>query len=1076
MSSTQSRSRQRGFSLVEVMVATAILVIVMVGILTLYDRANRVFKSGNESAEMQQNVRIAYERMLGDIRMAGFDYKRGGPLLPQQQPAPWAATRQYSSGTIIVPTTPNGLMYRAANDGTTGTTEPSWPTSGTVVESGATPPITWVTVGGTVYEQPDEQIEYAGATAVTIRANFNYSVNPIATDHGEENGSGGRANLESSQFPMVTTGNDEIVTYALRKTGVAAGTAPNNQSVNMFLDINAGGTAARTAYPGSTYPRERAAAITGVDLTNNNPPYTLYRFTFDADGSVVATPLADNIRSMNFFYYQDTQGVQPLTDTAGNIASDFGGAGQYDAAAATGWNDPNRLVRRRIRAIRVRLIGMNSNPDLNYTDSTTANGQFSALTTAGVPQFVADTAGDHYRRLTVDTLVVPRNLGMTGMPQNFLTTPPAPTMTSVCIGYCGIAVLSWNPNTSNPNESYVVSWDTDLAGNFAHSASAGTANTLAIDLTQQDLTQTFYFRVTATNAAGSVISTNTLSAQAINATTPSAPNILTVSGGGGIPPISGKVHVAWPAPVTNAGGTITCNPSGIPPASSYLREIKGFRIFRDTSQNFNASGTTAGSGNCIVDENAAGPGAPQTDGYGNYTYDDQNVACGQTYYYRVQTVEWCVVNAAYNTSGISQSVSDYYPVNSNPAVAGQSGTTGTPQVPVRPDIAPVAPAAPPIGMTNSVCNSGMNTCTPINMRFQKVTLDTTGNPVAIDTYDYQRRQILNGVPGPWVLNPNGQITGAIAMPGNYVTKIDTAPEHDSLTLLNYSYEYQVRAVQQNPCPTGGWSQSAFFPPPCTFSGSVVVETGASSGDGLTPASAWVMNGGDTIEVQPPVGTTLVNTTMQIVDPGGTLMNPGDPPVLTSPADFSWANLTPGTPYTVTFTMTNDQVPPCTEQLVRYIEQEPLPACSLTTFATQNAILAQTATNYQLRLQLVNASSEALTISEIDFDWTPPTRIKWNSVQFPSGAAITGPGTSGGAFVVNLNPRPGTVTVGDVTVPAGGTQNILLNFARTNGNPSNVTAALMNSICVQYTRASEPGFIFHCQILPDANVNNPNSCQ
>src|SRR5205085_2589249 len=101
MYSMKNRSGQRGFSLAEVLVATAILVVVLVGILTLYDRANRVFKAGNEAAEMQQNVRIAYERMVSDVRMAGFDYKRGGPLLPGQTAAPWATARPYSAGTIV---------------------------------------------------------------------------------------------------------------------------------------------------------------------------------------------------------------------------------------------------------------------------------------------------------------------------------------------------------------------------------------------------------------------------------------------------------------------------------------------------------------------------------------------------------------------------------------------------------------------------------------------------------------------------------------------------------------------------------------------------------------------------------------------------------------------------------------------------------------------------------------------------------------------------------------------------------------------------------------------------------------
>src|SRR5436309_1055346 len=151
MSAVNSR-RQRGFSLAEIMVASAIMIIVIVGVLMLYDRANKVFKTGNEAAELQQNVRVAYDRMVADIRMAGFDYLRGGPLLPGQSAAAWAPGRVYSSGTIVTPTTPNGRTYRALGGGTSGPTEPSWPgTGGQVVETAATPQITWKENGGAVF-------------------------------------------------------------------------------------------------------------------------------------------------------------------------------------------------------------------------------------------------------------------------------------------------------------------------------------------------------------------------------------------------------------------------------------------------------------------------------------------------------------------------------------------------------------------------------------------------------------------------------------------------------------------------------------------------------------------------------------------------------------------------------------------------------------------------------------------------------------------------------------------------------------------------------------------------------------
>jgi hypothetical protein len=258
-------------------------------------------------------------------------------------------------------------------------------------------------------------------------------------------------------------------------------------------------------------------------------------------------------------------------------------------------------------------------------------------------------------------------------------------------------------------------------------------------------------------------------------------------------------------------------------------------------------------------------------------------------------------------------------------------------------------------------------------------------------------------------------------------------------------------LQTAPCPDGGYSTEVTFPPPCAFTGSVIVQAGASAGDGLTPQTAWVMNAGDSIQIDPPPATTFASTDMTIIDPSGVII--GTITSNTSPAGFSWTNQTPGDVYTVTFTMTNTATPPCVEQIVRYIQQEPLPACALTTFATQNSILAQTATTYQLKLDLINSATEDLNLEEISFDWVKPTNIGWNNIRFPSSGTIPLGGNPAASFTVDLNPRPAGLNAQDVIVPANGTISLLLNFAATSGTPANVTPSVIPNICVKYTRAS-----------------------
>lgn len=1060
-------SRQRGFSLAEVMVASAIMIIVIVGILLMYDRANKVFKTGNEAAELQQNVRVAYDRMVADIRMAGFDYKRGGPLLPGQSAAPWAPGRVYASGTIVTPSTPNGHTYRATGGGTSGPTEPSWPTAagGTVNETSATPPILWQENGGAVYEQPDEQIEYAGATALTVRANYDYSAKESTdVDNGRE------PNLESASFPIVTTGNDEIVTYALVSNAPGAA---NSDSVSFYADV----AVPRNAYPGGS--AESQVTITGVDLTNANPPYTLYRFTLDNAGAVQRTALADNIRSLNFFYYEDQVGAKPLKDaTNTNFMPDAGGGGQYDPATAGSINSGNRVVRKKIRSIRVRLVGMSSVQDVNYNDTSTANGQYASTNSAGVPQFATDTIAPGYRRLTVDTLIAPRNLGLTGLAQTFLQPPPQPTLTSLCIGYCGIAVVNWNPNTNNPNATYVVEWDRSQTGTYSNSFDAGTSNTYAVDLTQEDLTQPFWFRVRALNAGGGTVSTNQLSASAQNATQPKPPSPVSATGGNGIPSLVGKIRVSWTAPTQNNSGSPSCTPSGTPPALTYLREIRGYRIFRGNSQNFNPSNCTpAPCGNMLVDELTSGSTAPQSDGYGNYYWDDINaLGCGTTYYYRIQTVEWCASVAGANTSGqTSDSISP-----AGTGVPGSIGTTGQPATPTNLQTAPLAPATPPQGMTNSVCNSGTNVCNPINLMWPKVTTDVNGVAIGIDQYEIERTQFLAGA-------QQGQpqtttISGALAMPGNTITYGDNAPMFDTVTHVNYSYSYRVRAIQTNPCPSGNFSNPAVFPPPCSFTGSVIVQSGATTGDGLTPTSAWVMDAGDTLQVNPPSGTTFLLTKFDVADAGGNIvdhqqsLNNGT----TTPVTFIWSNQAQGT-YTATFTITNNSVPQCTQQLVRYIQQQPPLACSLTTYDVDSSILSGTAITNQLRLDLKNTRGEALTIKSIDFTWNDPKHLAWNSTVFPSSGSVAGPSQTS-PYSMSLSPKPAALTTNDITIPANGTRSLLLNFAVTVGNPSPIvpsdfigSGGNTAKICVSYTQPTQGSTVLHCRIMPNPASNNPGSC-
>lgn len=76
--------------------------------------------------------------------------------------ASWAASTAYAVGDRIVPTTPNGRVYEARRAGTSGTTEPDWPTAPWTQYQGwcysdgpSDPQLLWVDAGPANVERYD---------------------------------------------------------------------------------------------------------------------------------------------------------------------------------------------------------------------------------------------------------------------------------------------------------------------------------------------------------------------------------------------------------------------------------------------------------------------------------------------------------------------------------------------------------------------------------------------------------------------------------------------------------------------------------------------------------------------------------------------------------------------------------------------------------------------------------------------------------------------------------------------------------------------------------------------------------
>ncbi|MEE8282484.1 MAG: prepilin-type N-terminal cleavage/methylation domain-containing protein, partial [candidate division NC10 bacterium] len=62
-----------GFTLAEVLVATTLSTMVLLGVYLLYDVNQATFIRGEQRTDLQQNARIGMDRLVRELRLAGSD-------------------------------------------------------------------------------------------------------------------------------------------------------------------------------------------------------------------------------------------------------------------------------------------------------------------------------------------------------------------------------------------------------------------------------------------------------------------------------------------------------------------------------------------------------------------------------------------------------------------------------------------------------------------------------------------------------------------------------------------------------------------------------------------------------------------------------------------------------------------------------------------------------------------------------------------------------------------------------------------------------------------------------------------
>jgi hypothetical protein len=940
-----------------------------------------------------------------------------------------------------------------------------------------------------------------------FRANFNYNT-AAAQGNGLEPPYTPRNVNGQAIFPYVTTSDAEIVAYVLRSNDATK----NGSSISLYLDD----FIPRSVFPSTINPPPAAAnpsrkedlvTIGGIDTTNANPPYTLYRMTLaDVKNGALGTPVAENIRSLNFAYYTDGIGSALLTDSAGgqiptgcvppNCTGAIGGDGQYDPDNIGGTPKfADRNQRALIQSIRVNLVGMNASPDLQgYTNPTET-----------IPTIT------NYRQYSLSSLVVPRNLGKTGFPEPMYQPPAPPTITGMCTGHCGAPVIYWTaPAGGGPVLQYMIAWDTSPSGAFAAPHQAFVNDPAATSFTIPDdgifdVSQTWYYRMTALNDNGSSAPSNLFTAVPKNSTKPTPPSTLVATDKSLSNAQTNQITLTWTSPTQNdpSKDTLSCS-AGTGSTNGLMipnQEIIKYRVWRGTTPDFTlANGARVLKIGSTSQPPGAVPGSTITwvDSASTSELLEAPASCTQ-YYYRIQAIDRCFKQSNWEVSGnTADSQSTVFPPvngtsNAIPGSTLDSVTTPNTPLGLKVDTSPGPP--PTSGCPDPVF--GGSYC-KIVLLWKPVNSDTSGNAIGVDVYRITRSvKHQNNIPSNgYTLDTSFGTGGKLDVPGftqmlpdangNLTWTDTTALVADPVPPFMgsaYSYEYTVAAKR---CTTySGESNTADYPTPCTIN-PTIIQAGASnpSASGDTPPQAWIMNAGDTITVTPPGGTTFSNVNFKVTTwPAGA---PVDSQTVAAPGPYiyTWSDRVDGQIYQVTITVT-EATPNagCTEVHVKYVQDQATAPCAFANISPVPApslVTSQSNTTASNSFTVTNTGTDPIQFNiltpafqgQATENWTGPT------VANPTLTAISttwNPGNQVDNYSITTTPFTRFIPATMANVLPGTTFTVTVRWQFKKTEP-NLTASPLQKLCISYRIPSEPGTTKFCNLVgQSATTNNPNAC-
>ncbi len=646
----------------------------------------------------------------------------------------------------------------------------------------------------------DEQVEGMWESAVFVRGDF---------DGMRETA------LENTTFPIVTTGNDEIVGFVLRKDGSTQTPPVNYNTVPIQVKLDLSGSGRDAIFTSNTAITGEETVTVNVAATNvagqTNAPYQLVRVTFSG-----TTPqyevIADNVYQLKFDYLPET--------------------GSASVAGIGSGADSERDERALIRKIAVRLVGQTDRRDMSLK-TVTGN-----------------------RTFTLEQQILPSNLGITGGRHdlNPPLTLPAPVYITACTGHCRTHVIRWpsaGPGVLNYTVNITAAAATGSNGavgayTFDADVTGGALQFVFTDPTADitaGVTRQFTFKVAPTSggAIGSYSPAVNLTAQNDQQSQPSVVENVDATAASG----ENALSVTWD-PVTMNVGPVTatsyCTSAGVgnagntmpSPLNAQAIDLTNAKVYRVRSNGSNNG--TAATGEItstaigtLKNDPAPGP------------FTDRLAAPCESYFYRVKACDYC---AAASPFGISPAFS----------AAMTTARSFTPATGVEPGV----PAG--LGAAGAVASDGTNYT--FDLKWDPVITTADGTPAAVSHYQVER-SFRVGATGTY----SRPIEIDVDVEANEVPQVaqNIAVTDGNGTSLNY--RYQVRAIYDC-APARRGALSAEYVLSCTPGAGVTLVVDEPSrgdvflrpGDSAAPLQLRTTGSGFTgADVVIKLGTTVVHS-------------------------------------------------------------------------------------------------------------------------------------------------------------------------------------------------------------------------